>query len=997
MYSILWKKESSRPIHNIINGFIFLLIAANFPGSYSAALDKSKAAFNPISLYDEAIQKKNNGNYEKAINLLNEYLAQPSIGRLDQLSPLLNLALLYWNIGDLERSNKYYSKAITLAHNLKQKDLEDFAIIATEIYSSYQEGKAYRASEEYKKSIQAFDKAIILSERIRSPEHRLKCMRQLSLTYWDLNDFDRFYQLNKESLDIARKIGHKKEQGRCLNNIGTFYYRYDNYTEALSSYEMALQIAKDLKSLVDLANTLLNIGAVWSDIGDYEKSLEYLREALNIDTQLEDPNNVAKDLNNIGISLRLRGIAKESDDDLKEAIATFERSLRIIDQTHDHLTRIQILNNLGSVYIVINQPSKALEAFMEAASIAERENYVPYLSMIFNNIGIAYSNLGNLKASFGYYDKALKFASIYQNETYIWETYLELGNSHKKQKKYGEAIADYKNAISSIENIRSKIVLEELRARYLGTDKRIEAYQNLIALLVKLHRINPAKRYDREAFNYLERAKARAFLDSLEISKIDISQGINPIQANHEKELMRDLSRAYNKLLAPDLSQGDKEGILNQIKTSEDELESLKRDIRMSSPAYADLKYPEVITYEEVLRDLKARDVAFFAYSVGKEASYAFVISSHGLKIFDLPPKEVLQKQVIEYRKAISDRQSQNFHLGMTLFQELIEPGLEQGVKKLIIVPDDILTLFPFETLLTRAEPASWLIQDYMIGYVPSLSSLRVLKQRYHAEKIPEKDLLAIGDVLYRSNDENGKEGASPTSIVDLGSAENVLITHLRYSALEVQNIAHLFKQAKVTVLEKENASERWLKSHALTDYRIIHFATHSLIDDKKPARSAILLSYNPAQGEDGLLQAREVYNLKLNADLVTLSACQTGLGQFIRGEGIEGLNRAFFYAGTSSILMSLWAVNDQATFHLMERFYRHIQRGESLAGSLREAKLEMIHSHILSHPYYWAGFVINGKTDSRIYSGVPDLGILGALFGVALAVLLAIGLYRRL
>ncbi len=154
----------------------------------------------------------------------------------------------------------------------------------------------------------------------------------------------------------------------------------------------------------------------------------------------------------------------------------------------------------------------------------------------------------------------------------------------------------------------------------------------------------------------------------------------------------------------------------------------------------------------------------------------------------------------------------------------------------------------------------------------------------------------------------------------------------------------------------------------ALNKYRVLHFASHALIDDKKPVRSAILLALDEDPAEDGLLQTREIYNLKINANLVILSACQTGLGQFIRGEGIEGLNRAFFYSGASSVLISLWSVNDQATSRLMFEFYRSLRIPKTPIQALREAKIEMIHSRTISHPFYWAGFIITGDADSKIF-----------------------------
>ena len=154
----------------------------------------------------------------------------------------------------------------------------------------------------------------------------------------------------------------------------------------------------------------------------------------------------------------------------------------------------------------------------------------------------------------------------------------------------------------------------------------------------------------------------------------------------------------------------------------------------------------------------------------------------------------------------------------------------------------------------------------------------------------------------------------------------------------------------------------------------MIHFASHAFIDDKKPARSAILLSLDQDPSEDGLLQTREIYNLKIGADLVSLSACQTGLGQFIRGEGLEGLNRAFFYAGASSVLISLWSVNDQATSQLMFDFYKSLRSAKTPIRALRDAKLSMIHSGTASHPFYWAGFIITGNVEYRIFSSLREV-----------------------
>ncbi len=431
---------------------------------------------------------------------------------------------------------------------------------------------------------------------------------------------------------------------------------------------------------------------------------------------------------------------------------------------------------------------------------------------------------------------------------------------------------------------------------------------------------------------------------------------------------MRQISQSYTQLLNANLDLITRNRILNKIKELEEDSDRLKREIRTTSPAYANLKYPDVITYDEAKDSLVNKDTTYFAYSLGKDRSYVFVLSESGLKVFAAPSRKVLQQQVAEYRKVISDKDNDDFSLGHVLFDELVHPGLDKNTKRIVFVPDDILNLLPFETLVSDTGTTRWLIQDHSVSYAPSLSSLRELNIRKSASRTrPHKDLLAFGDPFYGANEED-RRNTSQDLFQDFYSNSSVSFFRLKYSGLEIQKIAAAFKPSRTDAFRRQEATEDRLKAEPLTDYRIIHFATHGLIDDKKPARSSIILALDQDPGEDGFLQMREIFNLRMNADLVALSACQTGLGQFIRGEGIEGLSRAFFYAGASSVLMSLWAVNDEATYQLMERFYRHLMGAETAATALRRAKLEMIGSGVLSHPYYWAGFIVNGKSDAVIF-----------------------------
>jgi CHAT domain-containing protein/Tfp pilus assembly protein PilF len=919
-------------------------------------------------LTQEAKELQSKGEFEKAIEVFEESMeiAKETPDRKKECNALIKLGLMYWNIGKLKISSQYYLDAQSIAKTNSLKNLEEICKNALEIYSLYNQGKKYRSSGNTEKSVESFQKAISLSRSIQSKEHEVKCLRQLSITYWTTSNIHEYFSLNKQALEIARILNHRIEEGRCLQNIGVFYWKIDNYSQAINFFEKALSVAKQLENKRMTADYLNLIGISYRSIGNYSKSLDYLTKAQYKAIEINDDYLLSLILNNMGNVFRDRALFLANKNDFYQALKHHEESLMIAKRNKDLKTQIEVLNNLGIVHTDLENYYQALEYFQSGYQKAEEIQDLRSIGMILNNMGIVHFNKGNYEESTKYYQKAIDLAQELEGGQILWEAFFELGNAYAKQDKIFEALKNYKNSIRIIENIRSQIKLEELKASYLGSDKRIEAYQNLIHMLVTLHESDNGVGYDREAFNFLERAKARSFLDSLEVAQVDISLGINFKLKNREKEIMSEISNIYNSLLVTELSTEDKEKLHQELTEKENELETLKREIRSKSPDYADLRYPKIITIKETQQKLLNSKTAFIAYIVGDENSYGFAITKNNIKIFPIPVKTELQKLITSHIQVITDKDSKNFDSGKELFQILVHPGLDKKIKKIIFIPDDILHFLPFETLITRQNEDHWLIEDYKVAYTPSISSYREITQRKGKNKTRQRSkILAFGDPDFGPTE-------SETNEIDI--FQNFYSTNafnfyrLKYSGIEIERISSLFKQKRAEVYVRGEATEEQLKNLRLDDYKIIHFATHSLIDDKKPTRSSIVLSLNEDTVEDGFVQMREIYNLNLNADLITLSACQTGLGQFIRGEGIEGLNRAFFFAGSSAVLMSLWAVNDQATYQLMERFYTHLRSSKQIASSLQKAKLEMIDSDMVSHPYYWAGFIVSGKSDQVVF-----------------------------
>jgi len=887
----------------------------------------------------------------------------------DALNATLQLAVVQWNLGRLKDSSKSYANALSYARVLGEKDKEKLCSDALEIHDLYNQGKELRAKGDYAKSIESFQKAISLARNHKSLDLELKCLRQMSLCYWEQNIFPEFHNLNESCLNIAQLTRNKKEEGFCLNNIGLYYWKIDNYFKALEYYEKALAIARNLKLSQSENECLSNIGIIYKEIGEFEKALSYLNKALQIDEESQERKNILIDMNNIGTIYRKRGLLKSDKKDFYVALEYLNKCLDLTTEFDDNKTKIHIYNNIGTLYSDLEKYTDALKFFKQGLLIAESICDKEGICLILNNLGIVYYNLGDYQESTKYCQKAIDLALEIKAGQVLWEAFLDVGNSYKKQSKYNDALKNYKNSINVIESARSNLELEEMKAGYFGTDKRIEAYHNIIDLLARLHASEPHKSYGAEAFEYMEKAKARAFLDSLEVSEVAISAGGDFRLVNQEKKINQDITSLYKKLLIPDLSPEQKNDIGEKLKIAEDDYEKLKREIRSTSPAYANLKYPKLISLKEAQSHLLDNETAFIAYSIGKDNSYGFAVSKSALKIFPILPRKDIQLKVTNYLKVLSDKDSRDFTAGHELFTELVQPGLDNRFKRLIIIPDDVLYFLPFEALLMGRDSNSWLIKKYTMAYAPSVSSLsEIIKRGDLRGNKNAKDILAFGDPDYGPYEQANEKTTSPDVFQKYYSSADFKFFRLNYSGVEVRKIAALFKANRKDIFLRGKASEQDLKRLPLNQYKIIHFAAHGLIDDEKPARSAIVLSLDRRSQEDGFVQMREIFNLRLRAALVSLSACQTGKGTYIRGEGIEGLSRAFFYAGASSVLMSLWSINDQASAQLMERFYRHLRSSASLMDALQKAKLEMIRSDIFAHPYYWACFVITGNATKVIF-----------------------------
>jgi CHAT domain-containing protein len=377
---------------------------------------------------------------------------------------------------------------------------------------------------------------------------------------------------------------------------------------------------------------------------------------------------------------------------------------------------------------------------------------------------------------------------------------------------------------------------------------------------------------------------------------------------------------------------------------------------------------PEISTIEKIQSQLLNPKTALLEYFLGDLESYAFLITQNDFRLKNLPPRIEIESSLKAYLKLIASipsEKNQCRFAAKRIYGELVYPFEDEliSMEQLIIVPDGILNYLPFETLIENHEDkrsnSGFLIENYKISYAPSSSALSYLIGR-PSENKRSKRLLALGNPVYSSGPHrrSGKSAEQALREVYLNSGFD--FSPLPYSRSEILEICRYFDKTEVDCYLDEKAKEEVVKTVPLDDYQIVHFACHGFHDEEIPSRAALVLTLDDNVEEDGFLQGREIYGLRLNADLVVLSACQTGKGRLENSEGVLGLPRVFFNAGARSVVSSLWKVNDKSTSALMRHFYRYLSDGNDKAQSLRLAKLKMLKSEY-SHPFFWAGFILHG------------------------------------
>ncbi|HET9235408.1 MAG TPA: CHAT domain-containing protein, partial [Candidatus Eisenbacteria bacterium] len=563
----------------------------------------------------------------------------------------------------------------------------------------------------------------------------------------------------------------------------------------------------------------------------------------------------------------------------------------------------------------------------------------------------------------------------------LWRSYLGIGNTFERSGLLDSARVYNERAIDVLEGMRGRNFSEETKAAFLG--KWSYVYEAQIHVLAKLNRQRPAATWIEEAWTTAERGKARAFLDALSAGDVDLEGSLDPATRarKQELELIGNELRHRLRQATSGVSTDTLKAWKAELQELESQLSEIEERSRRDNPRLATLSAERPLSLVDMRRRLLAEDGALLLeYSLGDSASYVFAITGKESRLVPLPARAEIEPEVRKLRSVLSSPlpagDAQFVESATRLYRMLLSPiaDLLRAKGSVIIVPDGLLHLLPYDVLFEKAPaeiPADgeargaffaklpYALASRRVCYGPSASVLALMASQQTAVS-KGRGLFALGDPEFSPPD---------------AGADSVGLKRLPQSRVEVESIAKRFPQDDRTVLLGREARESAVTApQALGRYRIIHFATHGLVDQRHPERSSLALAYPQDAQEDGYLQASEIYRLRLGADLVVLSACETGLGRMVRGEGVLGLPRAFFYAGARSVLVSLWSVSDQSTSQLMTSFYGSlIEKGETTARALSTAKASLRGKPNVSHPFYWAPFVLIGPPNSDSHRAELD------------------------
>jgi CHAT domain-containing protein/Flp pilus assembly protein TadD len=905
------------------------------------------------------------GNPKKALDSFEEALeiSHKSSNRKDEsiLLPRIESILLHGigessaALGNTTKAITYYQKSLPFYRALKDTSSE--ARVLSDI------GIVYKTLGDTKNALTYLNQSLEVARILKEDKNEATTINNIGMVYMDSGDIQEALNYFQKALKISLAINDGKGKSVAFTNLGLANYKLSKYQIALDFYNQARSLSVEAKDRYTEARILNMIGMVYTTLDENQKALKYYNESLPIRREIFDRVGEARTLSNIALIYDMK--LKQ----YKEALVYYNQVLVIQRSLDERPGELITLNNIGVVYSHQGNKNEAVNHLRQALVIAEELQNQSQQASISSNIGVLYVDLGNTQKGLDYFNQALPIKRSLGDRNHEAQILGNIATAYQIQNKSTEALSAIDSAIRLFEDMRSEFTNDALKTSYFKSVQ--DYYQFKIDLLMKLHRSEPSKGYDITALETADQSRGRVLRELLIQSKANLYTNVDPDLLNQEQTANRSIDAREKELAQPNANTQELNQTLAKLYADRDDL---KNKIRAKSPAYASLQYPKPTKLADLQQQLDP-DTLMLQYSLGDTESYLWVISNTDVKTFILPKRSDIDASAKDFLEKVSS--NPNYLHTTTLTQKILTPAATLlGNKRLVIIPDGLLHTIPFAALnLPNRNTYIPLLTEHEITNLPSASTIGILRTTVATKPRAKKTIAVLADPVFTKTDDRLRGKVIPDDQnFDAGNQVDAILSNRIKRGMNLERLPHTDAEAKgiLSLVPDErdrisafgfDANYDWVTSPNLSQYRYIHLATHGFFDGNTPAFSSIVLSGYDSQGRDrkGYLRLPELFNLNLSAELVILSACQTGLGNDVPGEGSVGMTRGLMYAGALRVSSTLWKVDDKATAELMEEFYKNLwQSKKSHAAALRSAQLKLWKEGKV--PAFWAAFILQGE-----------------------------------
>ncbi|HEV2882017.1 MAG TPA: CHAT domain-containing tetratricopeptide repeat protein [Pyrinomonadaceae bacterium] len=887
-------------------------------------------------------------------------------------------------------------------------------------------GDIYYNFGELKKALGYHGQAMQLWERLHDYQGQAEVLVSFGYAYVEVSNIQAALDAYNRALSISRAAGDAHSEAVALRALGNLQTKLGEHQQAFGLFFQALEILKTLDDPHLKAIILGGLAYTYECVNEWRSSLEYYERALSVFKEIGHQWGEAEAEMPIGEIYFSQG-------QYQNALRHYEQALRLFRSLKMPRWEAMTIRNIGMVYASLGDKVKALEHYKHALALTRAGQDQRHEAYTLNHIGQLHEDSGERQNALVYYRRALQLNRVALDRSGESLTLYNIAHAERDENRLDEARTCIESALEIAESLRANVASQNLRASYFASTRQY--YDLYIDTLMRLHKERPDEGFAAAAFNVSEKARARSLLESLKEARVDIRQGVPAALLDKDRSLQQLLAAKAERhiQLLTSRQRAEAEIVAKELDQITAQYDEVKAQIKAASPHYAALTQPQPLSLREIQQQVLDDDSLLLEYALGDDRSYVWLVTRTDISSFELPNRDRIESEArhlyelltadqplpgetFEQHRARAAQAAAQLTTGIARLSEtvLAPLGGQLSRKRVLIVTDGALQYIPFQVLtlpetarrggdLAGGKPPAQtidavpLISTHEIINEPSASTLALQISETANRNPAPKSVAVLADPVFEVDDPRLAASASGRQSIsdevrqafrDVAPNDTgVQIPRLLASRKEAEAIMAVSPPgARLKALGFE-ANRATAMSDELKQYRIVHFATHGILNSTHPELSGIVLSLfdQQRQPQNGFLKLDDIYNLDLAADLVVLSACNTGLGKDIKGEGLVGLTRGFMHAGASTVVASLWKVDDDATAELMKHFYSFmLNDGLSPSAALRQSQLAMQKQKQWRDPFYWAAFVIQGQYREGTNLGYHKNDMTGSLTALA-------------